>query len=209
MKKINKQALAIIALIILFISFDIGFYNLITKRFINNYGEEMQEKSIKLKEYLPFDENSKIVKKQSNLKIEGKIPVIDGATALYPIYSAFVNSIYPEESIEFDGKEFAKTSAIQKQGTPKAYKAIVDGTADIIFCAQPSKEQLEYAKSKNIELELVPIGKEAFVFIVNSKNEISNLTIEQIKGIYKGKYKNWKELGGQNSKIISLQRAER
>ena len=88
------------------------------------------------------------------------------------------------------------------------YKKLEDGEVDIIFCAEPSKKQLEYAKSKNIELELIPIGREAFVFIVNSNNPINNLTIDQIKNIYTGIITNWKQVGGENKPVIALQRAE-
>ena len=44
--------------------------------------------------------------------------------------------------------------------------------------------EAQYAKSKNVELELIPIGREAFVFIVNSNNPINNLTIEQKVNCY-------------------------
>lgn len=40
---------------------------------------------------------------------------------------------------------------------------------------------------KNNELEMVPIGREAFVFIVNIKNKVDNLSDEQIREIYEGK----------------------
>ena len=67
---------------------------------------------------------------------------------------------------------------------------------------------LEYAKSKNVQLELIPIGKEAFIFIVNNNNLIDNLSVDQIKDIYTGKISNWKQVGGENTPIIALQRVE-
>lgn len=207
MKKIYKQFLVIILIILLFIMFDIGFYNLITKRFINKYGYNMQEKSIELKKYLPFDKDSLIVHLNTSFSIKENMPVLDGATALFPVYSSFMESIYPEGSSKFENGDFTSESYLQKRGTTGAYKALVDKKADIIFCAKPSDEQIEYANSNGVEFEMVPIGSEAFVFIVNSNNRIDNLSIEQIKGIYTGKYTNWSELGGDNALISPLQRS--
>lgn len=206
--KLNKQISTIVYIILVFALFNLSFYNIFTKKMINNYGSAVAEKSINLATYLPFDENSLIVHSDSNLKITENVPTIDGATALYPVYSAFVEALYPKESVQFDGTDFTLESSIQKTGTTTAFKRVIDGDIDIIFCAQPSKKQLEYAKEKNVELQLIPIGSEAFVFIVNSNNPIDNLSIEQLKGIYTGKYKNWNELGGNNSLISALQRAE-
>ncbi|WP_027729089.1 PstS family phosphate ABC transporter substrate-binding protein [Treponema sp. C6A8] len=169
---------------------------------------EIKSLSIDLKEYLPFDKNSKINYKKSNFQINENIPILDGASALYPVFSAIASSTYPEKSVCFDGENFTKESKVQMRNTRGAYKAIVDGTSDIIFCAAPSEEQLLYAKEKNIELEFVPIGFEAFVFIENIKNPVNDLSIEEIKGIYSGKIKNWKKVGGTNTLIAAWQRKE-
>ena len=173
-KKLIKQIVIIILIVLGFLLFNYSFYNLVTKNYINNYGEIMQEKSIDIESYLPFIDNSLIVHESSDIKIVNNIPQMDGATALYPIYSAYVEALYPKESVKYDGKDFLIDSKIQKTGTTIAYQKVIDGETDIIFCAKPSKKQLEYAKSKNVELELVPIGKEAFVFIVNKNNKINN-----------------------------------
>ena len=68
--------------------------------------------------------------------------------------------------------------------------------AYIVFCAMPSAEQLEYAEEQGVELALVPIGREAFVFIVNKNNPVDNLTSKQVRDIYSGKIKKWSEVGG-------------
>ncbi len=190
----------------MFAAFDIVVYNIFTKRYVNDTSPEMQAKSIELSKYLPFDENSGIVKIDSVTKLSGDLPVIDGAAALYPVFSGFVNAVYPSGSVSFDGENFAPDSALQFHNTRGAYAAIVDGTADIVICAAPSKEQLEYAEQNGVELELVPIGREAFVFIVNKNNPVDNLTVEQVKGIYSGEIKKWSEVGGENRYIDALQR---
>lgn len=208
MKKIYRQFLIIGAIVTLFVLFDIGIYQTFTRRCISDYSEGMQAKSVELDEYLPFEEDSQIVKIHSELQLSGDLPVLDGAAALYPVFSAFVNAVYPEGSSIFDGENFSADSCLQMNNTRGAYQAVVDGGSDIIICAGPSEEQLAYAEEKGVELEMVPIGSEAFVFVVNTHNPVNDLTVEQIKGIYTGKYTNWSQLGGENKRIGALQRNE-
>lgn len=56
--------------------------------------------NIDIHAYLPFKEDSKIVKTDSKtLKLTENLPRIDGAAALFPVYSAFVNAVYPKRHI--------------------------------------------------------------------------------------------------------------
>ena len=208
MKKVYKQLLIIFGVVLFFFCINFLIYNIFTYRCINRYGEDMQAKSVELDEYLPFDENSKIVDEKASITLTGDLPVLDGAAALYPVFSAFANSLYPKDSVSFDGENFAKNSALQYSNTRGSYKAVVDGDVDIIFCAAPSDSQLDYAKENGVELELVPIGREAFVFIVNKNNPVDSLTVDQVKGIYSGEYTNWRELGGKYKRIGALTRNE-
>ncbi len=158
--------------------------------------------SIDVYEYLPFTENSKIVKTDSKtLKITENLPVIDGAAAVFPVYSAFVNAVYPNTVKLFDG-------VFEYNNTPSGYRLLAEKKTDIFIGAYPSEEQREYAKENQTTFEYTPIGTEAFVFFVHKDNPVTNLTTEQIKGIYSGKIKNWKEVGGKNQKIDAFQRNE-
>lgn len=49
------------------------------------------------------------------------------------------------------------------------------------------------------------IAKDALVFIVNKDNPVDSLTGEQLKKIYKGEIKNWKEVGGKDQKIRAFE----
>lgn len=203
-----KQIGALVLIAVLFTAFDLAIYNVFTKRYINHTSEGMQAKSVELDKYLPFEEDSEVVKINSSLTLEGNLPVLDGAAALYPVFSAFVNAVYPENSVSFNGESFTPESALQFSNTRGAYKAVADGTADIIFCAKPSAEQLAYAEEKGAELELVPIGCEAFVFLVNKNNPVDGLTSEQVRKIYSGEITRWSEVGGDSALIDALQRNE-
>jgi len=130
------------------------------------------------------------------------LPVLDGATALYPVYAAFVNAVYPSNKYNPDN------SIVLCSRTANAYNNLLEGKVDIIFCAAPSDEQLQQFINKDIKIKLVPIGKEAFVFFVNKKNKVENLSIEDIQNIYSGKIKNWKSFGGENKRIRAYQRPD-
>jgi len=158
--------------------------------------------NINVHQYLPFDENSKIVKKESKtLKLTENLPRIDGAAALFPVYSAFVNAVYPETTTLHDG-------IFEYNNTPDGYRALAEKRTDMFIGVYPSDEQKKYAEECNTTFRYTPIGSEAFVFFVHKDNPIESLTTEQIKGIYSGEITNWKELGGKNESIAAFQRNE-
>jgi len=95
---------------------------------------------------------------------------------------------------------------MQYKNTVRGYKAIVDGVTDILFCASPSADQIQYAKEKGVELVYVPVGLEAFVFFVNENLPFNGLTTDQIRKIYTGEYTNWSQLGGPNRAINPVTR---
>ena len=120
-----------------------------------------------------------LFKYKNNTSWEGWIPVEYRRTGI---------SIKPTEENEYLNK-------IYPQLNPSNYQNWLD-------------KQKEYAASKGVEFVLTPIGYESFVFLLNKKNPVDSLTIDEVKGIYTGKYSNWKELGGKNKQIIPIQRAE-
>lgn len=158
--------------------------------------------SINTNEYLPFDENSKIVKlDNASLSLEGDLPVIDGAAAVFPVYSAFVHAVYPDHTKLYDG-------VFEYNNTVNGYSMLGRRNTDIFFGAYPSKEQIANAAEHGTTFKYTQIGYEAFVFFVHKDNPIDNLTAEQIRDIYSGKITNWKEVGGNDEKIVAFQRNE-
>ncbi len=177
---------------------------------LGNYAYEKYDASItvntapniKVYEYLPFEEESKIVKiDNSTLKLTDNLPKIDGAAALFPVYSAFVNAVYPETTELHDG-------IFQYNNTPGGYQLLAEKNIDLFIGVYPSEDQKAYAEECNTTFEYTPIGTEAFVFFVHKDNPIDNLTTEQIQGIYSGEITNWKQVGGKNEEIAAFQRNE-
>jgi len=129
---------------------------------------------------------------------EGKdYPKIDGSTATLPLAEAFKANFTKTE---------LKDVEVEHTKTHNAYVKLINDEVDLILVTEPSKEELELAKQKGVELEVIPVVKEGFVFYVNSGNAIDNLTTEQIQKIYTGEITNWKDVGGADEKILAYQR---
>lgn len=157
-------------------------------------------------EYLPFQEDSNIVKIDSKtLDFDGvakqELPIIDGATAAFPVYSAFVHAVYPESTTLYDG-------VFEYNTTGGGYKLLGEKKTDLFIGAYPSREQIADAEKNGTFFEYTQIGSEAFVFFVHKDNPVDNLTLEQIRGIYSGAITDWSEVGGSREKIVPYQRDE-
>ena len=173
----------------------------------------MEDRDSLLYDYIPNREDSLAVRleEESTLKFDEPTIRMDGATAMYPVYAAFVQAVYPEQVYEpwdysYDTKD--GMGLVSCSGTTMAYERLINGETDIIFVGGPSEAQLAMAEEAGVELHLTPIGREAFVFFVNSENPVTGLTVEQIQGIYTGEITNWRDVGGKFQKIRPYQRAE-
>jgi phosphate transport system substrate-binding protein len=155
-------------------------------------------------QYKPFTDDNLVVNLpiKASFHLAEPLPIIDGATAFYPLYAAVAEAIYPEK--RYDPFE----SEVMVNTTPIAYQNLIEGRVDLIVALAPSIQQLNRAKAQGVELKLTPIGKEAFVFFVNTKNDIDGLTLQQIKAIYTGEITNWSEVGGANDAIRAFQRPQ-
>ncbi len=182
-----------------------------------NYLENIptiREGSDLLSLYSPYTEDTCVatLDEASTLQISEDIPRMNGATAMYPVYSAFARAVYPKHTLEHivTGLDYHEEyNYLACNTTSTAYNMIVAGGADIIFVGGPSEAQEQYAKDNGVELIYTPIGKEAFVFFANSKNPIDNITLDNIKDIYSGKTTKWDQLGVKGlGDIRAFQREE-
>lgn len=172
----------------------------------------VDDRYLQISRYHPFSESTEAVTlpEESTLHFsfeEASTLRIDGATALYPVYASFARNVF-EPSTEYYTWGEDRAYTLDCSGTNWAYESLIKGDVDVIFCAEPSKKQLEAAKEAGVELHLTPIGREAFVFFVNSKNPVTGLKVDQIQRIYTGEVTNWKDVGGRNQKIRAYQRDE-
>ena len=182
---------------------------------------EVVKAALNITEYAPFEGKKNAagaVREDIGFDAAHALPRLDGATALFPVYAAFAQAVYPEDTrytpynrtnyrdTEYD--EFAD-SLLTCSKTDRAYERLIYGNTDVIFCAQPSDEELQMAKEAGVELELTPIGYEAFVFIVPREEPVTGLTTQNIRDIYRGAVTDWVELGIEGlGKIVAYQRPE-
>ena len=126
-------------------------------------------------------------------------PRVDASTVNQPLTTElmrnFTNSEVDEESLNYTK-------------THQAYVKLINGEVDLIVVTEPSEDELALAKEKGVELEIIPVIKDGFVFYVNGNNVVDNLTIEQIQKIYTGEITNWSQVGGENIEIKAYQRPE-
>ena len=91
---------------------------------------------------------------------------------------------------------------LQNRNTHGSFVSLIDGENDIIITARGiSRDEQTYASEKGVSLLSHPVAKDAFVFLVNPKNPIRNLTNGQVIKIYTGEIRNWKEVGGNDAMI--------
>jgi phosphate transport system substrate-binding protein len=126
---------------------------------------------------------------------------LDGSTATIPLTEAAAADL-----LGINSEEARKV--IHHNTTHFAYERLIKKEADIIFVTEPSEGELALAKDSNVEIEVVPVVKDAFVFLVNKKNAVESLTVKQIQDIYSGKLTNWNQVGGKTGGILAYQRPE-
>ena len=154
--------------------------------------------AIEIDDYKPFesdklavlDEKETLAKRVS----EDTLPRLDGAIALLPVYAAFVQALYPADT-RYDATDEGDGPLITCTNTKSAYERLINREADVIFVAQPSDEELAMAEAAGVEFDLIPFGKEAFVFFVNRDNPLNGITLDQIRDVYAGELTHWSDLG--------------
>jgi phosphate transport system substrate-binding protein len=92
-------------------------------------------------------------------------------------------------------------------GSGEGIKALIDGSTDIATSSRGIKEsEMTLAKSKGVNPVSTIVAIDAIVPIVNPKNPVKDLTIDQLSQIYQGKITNWKEVGGNDLEIVVISR---
>ena len=92
-------------------------------------------------------------------------------------------------------------------GTGVGLTALLEGTTDIAMASRDLKteEALQFKDAKK-DIVKTLIAYDALTVIVHPENKVGQLTREQIEKIYTGEIKNWKEVGGEDLKIVAYSR---
>jgi len=94
--------------------------------------------------------------------------------------------------------------AVLGGGSGTGISALINGTCDIADTSREWKEsEVNLAWEKGVTPRNFAIAVDGLSIIVNEKNPLAKLTMDQVGSIYRGEIKNWKAVGGPD-KAISL-----
>jgi phosphate transport system substrate-binding protein len=96
----------------------------------------------------------------------------------------------------FESKGGAKFGLLEVPGSGKGVEALLADKANVAGVSRPLK-----ADEKARGVVGTVIGFDAVAVFVNVDNPVKNLTRQQLKGIFTGTIKNWKEVGGRDLPI--------
>ena len=197
MKK-GSSMITLIVVIVLVVALCVGAYFLVSSLYekkLNQNGDVNNNNS---------QDNTQNTSKNDEEEISSEplytldnYPKVDASLATQPLTNAFIKNFVGED---------VDVSKLDYTNTHPGYVRLINDEVDLIVVTEPSKEELELAKQKGVELEVIPVVKEGFVFYVNSNNKVDYLTKDQIQGIYSGEITNWKEVGGEDMEIKPFQR---
>ena len=125
--------------------------------------------------------------------------VIKGSTTVLPIAQKVAEAyreIKPDVSISISGG-----------GSGNGIKAIIDGTTDIADSSRFIKDkEVKLAVSNNVYPVPFAVAYDCIVPVVHPSNPVKDLSIAQLKAIYKGEITNWKDVGGPDREIVVISR---
>jgi phosphate transport system substrate-binding protein len=92
-------------------------------------------------------------------------------------------------------------------GSGTGIAALINGEADFADASREMKQsEIDQAKAKGVNPVEWKVAMDGITIIVNPKNPVSELTLQQLATIYEGNVTNWKDLGGNDGQIITYGR---
>lgn len=87
-------------------------------------------------------------------------------------------------------------------GSGTGIAALINGEVNIADSSRPIKgKELKLAEERKVNPQEFIIARDMLSVVVHEDNPVSELTIDQISGIYKGEITNWEGVGGRDQKI--------
>ena len=124
---------------------------------------------------------------------------MDGSTTVLPIAQKVVEA-YMKEHPDV-------TISISGGGSGNGIKALIDGTTDIANSSRFMKdEEVKLAFEKGVYPVPFAIAYDCIVPVVHPDNPVTDISMAQLKSIYMGEIKNWKEVGGPDKEIVVVSR---
>ena len=125
-------------------------------------------------------------------RLQGKIRLA-GSSTMAPLVEALgkrFRALHPEVAIE-----------VATGGSSRGIHDVREGSCNIGMVGRSLKDD---------ERDLLgfPIARDGVCLIVHKDNPVKSLSSGQVVGIYTGKITNWKEVGGNDAAIMSINRPE-
>lgn len=125
---------------------------------------------------------------------------IEGSTTVGPIADAFAEyfkTIQPGLEI-----------SVNKQGSGIGAAALIDGRCDIATMSRFMKTEEEFRKAaeKGVMPVAHVVAMDGICVVVHPSNPVKEMTVAQVRDIYLGKIKNWKDVGGPDMPIVAVSR---
>jgi len=118
--------------------------------------------------------------------------VVAGSTTVAPVAQALADAFvasYPQYSIE-----------VQSMGTGAGMTAAMEGVADIGLASR------NLNADELVTLDFVTFAIDGLAVVTHASNPVSNLSFDQVRGVFLGEITNWSEVGGDNAEIIVISR---
>ena len=124
---------------------------------------------------------------------------MNGSTTVLPIAQKTAEAYmkeHPDAKISISGG-----------GSGNGIKALIDKTTDIANSSRAiKKDEMEQAKAKGSDPVEFIVAFDCIVPVVHPSNPIKNITVDQLKALYKGEIRNWKEIGGADKPVVIISR---
>lgn len=135
----------------------------------------------------------------SGMSFAGSSIVIKGSTTVLPVAQGTLEA--------FMKKNPAVKMSLSGGGSGEGIKALIDKTTNIATSSREiKKEEIDLAASKGVKPVAHVVAHDAIIPVVHPRNKVNNLSIDQLSQIYQGKITNWKEVGGDDLKIVVISR---
>jgi phosphate transport system substrate-binding protein len=128
------------------------------------------------------------------------VPALGAAEVAYGGSSTIAETVIQGGGIEgCQTRTGVKVRVADTSGTGKGLKALAEGKLDVVGAGRALS-----ADEKKAGLLGTIIGYDGLAVYVNKANGVKDLSKSQLKDIFTGKVKSWKELGGKDVPIVPM-----
>ncbi len=125
--------------------------------------------------------------------------VLDGSTTVGPIGKAFAEHFMranPEINV-----------TVSESGSGNGARGILNSTCDVGMMSRFMREgEFKACADRGVMPVAHVVALDGLPILVHPSNPVSNLTVEQVRAIYAGQIRNWREVGGPNMEIVFVSR---